>query len=332
VKAIARSVRGAARRLVHAAMNPLDPPIVVLVYHRVTSLSHDPLGLAVRPERFREQMRFLAARARTVRFETIGAEARGPAVAVTFDDGYADNWTEALPILEESGVPATFFVTSGYVGGEREFWWDELDALIPAEGPLPETYTPPSPTSAAAGGAPPSVAIAMRTAAERAAFRIKFQSTLRRLPPAPRESLLAALAAWSGRARSLRPEHRQLSVEEVGRLAARPLATIGSHGVSHTSFAALDPASRRAELETSKAALERWTGRAVTAFAYPFGERSDVLRDGAVEAAAAGYAVVALNQPGQARRGVDPRRIPRFVVRDWGVAEFERRLDDFRIA
>ena len=334
MRGIARSIRSGARRLAHAAMNPFDPPIVVLLYHRVASLARDPLGLAVRPERFREQMRFLAARARTVRFETIGAEARGPAVAVTFDDGYADNWTEALPILEEAGVPATFFVTTGYVGGAREFWWDELDALVPAGGPLPAAFTPPAPTPASAGAEPGAAppAIATRTEAERTALRRRLQEALRRLPPAPRESLLDGLAAWSGRGRSLRPDHRPLTLEELGRLAARPLATIGSHGVSHASFTALDPASRRAELEMSKASLERWTGRAVAAFAYPFGERSDVPRDGADEAAAAGYAVAALNQPGQARRGVDPRRIPRFVVRDWDLAEFGRRLDDFRIA
>jgi len=331
VKTIARSIRGAARRLAHAAMNPLDPPIVVLVYHRVTTLELDPLGLAVRPERFREQMRLLAARSRTVRFETIGMEARGPAVAVTFDDGYADNWTEALPILEATGVPACFFVASGYVGGPREFWWDELDALLPAEGALPESFTPPPSTPSTKGGLARAPA-PTRTAAERVALRSRLQKALRRLPPAPREALLDALAAWSGRGRSYRPAYRQLTLEELARLAACPLVTIGSHGVSHTSFAALDPAGRRAELAASKAALERWTGRAVTAFAYPFGERSDVPRGAADEAAAAGFAVVALNQPGQVRRGGDPRRVPRFVVRDWDASEFERRLDDFKIS
>jgi hypothetical protein len=59
-------------------------------------------------------------------------------VAITFDDGYADNLHNARPLLERYGMPATFFLTSGYIGREREFWWDELERLILQPGTLPE--------------------------------------------------------------------------------------------------------------------------------------------------------------------------------------------------
>jgi len=323
VKPALRAVRSAARRLAHAALNPIDPPILVLVYHRIAALADDPLGLAVRPARFRDQLRTLAAASAVVRFERLGERPAGPAVAVTFDDGYADNLTEALPILEETGIPACFFVASGYVGGAREFWWDELDRLIPERDALPASIALSGRTSEP---------VPTRTAAERSALKAQIRERLRRLPATSREALLDEIGAWSGRGRGVREAYRALTVAELARLAASPLATIGAHSVTHSSFAALDAEARRAELRDSKAALEAWTSRPVTAFAYPFGERSDVPREGAREASEAGFTVVALNQPGQVRRATDLLRVPRFVVRDWEVPEFERRLRGFRTA
>ena len=51
-------------------------------------------------------------------------------MAITFDDGYADNLQVAAPLLAERGLPATFFIVSGTIGSGREFWWDELEGLL----------------------------------------------------------------------------------------------------------------------------------------------------------------------------------------------------------
>src|SRR5262249_44705633 len=65
-----------------------------------------------------------------------GALRRGT-VVVTFDDGYADNATTALPLLERYDVPATCFVTTSAVASSREFWWDELERLLLERVDLP---------------------------------------------------------------------------------------------------------------------------------------------------------------------------------------------------
>ena len=105
----------AARRAGNRFVNLFDPPILVLAYHRVADLPLDPQALAVRPEHFRSQLRFLSEHYQILRLEDSWPRVEKPAAIVTFDDGYADNATAALPILEEEEVPATFFVSVGAV-------------------------------------------------------------------------------------------------------------------------------------------------------------------------------------------------------------------------
>jgi peptidoglycan/xylan/chitin deacetylase (PgdA/CDA1 family) len=127
---IARHAKSVVRRGLRQVANALDRPTLVLIYDRVTTLQTDPQQLAVGPEHFRAQLRRLKRHYRIDRFETPATDDGRRAVVITFDDGYADNCLEALPILEEEGVPATFFVSTGTIGTDREFCWDELERLL----------------------------------------------------------------------------------------------------------------------------------------------------------------------------------------------------------
>lgn len=99
----------------------------ILTYHRVND-SHPGDRLSVDPNEFRRQMKELADSGRPiVRLEQAVRALKttdalpSRAVAVTFDDGYRDNFDCALPILEEFGVPATFFVATSFIGVDRAF-------------------------------------------------------------------------------------------------------------------------------------------------------------------------------------------------------------------
>ena len=52
-------------------------------------------------------------------------------VVITFDDGYRDNLRNAAPELRQRGLPACFFVTSGFVDGTAAAWWDEEKGIVP---------------------------------------------------------------------------------------------------------------------------------------------------------------------------------------------------------
>jgi peptidoglycan/xylan/chitin deacetylase (PgdA/CDA1 family) len=114
--------------------------IPILMYHYVRTVDRnaDPLGynLSVTPEQFAVQLAWLAENGyETVRMDAAAACMRGEAacparaVALTFDDGYMDAYTAALPLLQERGFVATFYIVSGFVGRTGYMGWDELRAM-----------------------------------------------------------------------------------------------------------------------------------------------------------------------------------------------------------
>jgi peptidoglycan/xylan/chitin deacetylase (PgdA/CDA1 family) len=294
--------------------NALDAPVLVLLYHRVTRLARDPQQLAVQPENFRRQLQWLKARYPILRFAEPWHAAPRPAVVLTFDDGYADNAQQALPILEELGVPATFFVCTGNVDTRREFWWDEIERCLDAAPASARHFTLP----AQSGGEH----LASATAAERAALYEFLHRRLKTLPVAPREAALGALRAWAGVGEQGRESHRPLAVAELRALAESPWATVGAHGVSHAPLARLPREAQRAEIETSRSRLEAWIGRPVELFAYPFGGRADYDRESAALCRAAGFRKAAANLQSAWHRWHDEFHIPRCLVRDWDLPAF----------
>ncbi|MEA2562770.1 MAG: hypothetical protein QOH06_4274 [Acidobacteriota bacterium] len=108
----------------------LWPRAAVLVYHRISETQDDPYGQAVRPETFARHLEMLAREHPIVPLRNlVERRYKDGAVAITFDDGYADNLSEALPIAVK--VPVTVFVTVEPVLDGGKFWWDEIAGIEP---------------------------------------------------------------------------------------------------------------------------------------------------------------------------------------------------------
>jgi peptidoglycan/xylan/chitin deacetylase (PgdA/CDA1 family) len=322
---LARKLKSSVRSLLfgpcHALLNAIDPPVIVLVYHRVAALPADPEMLAVTPENFRAQMRFLKENATLVRFEEDWSRVSKPAVVVTFDDGYADNALQALPILEELEVPATFFVSTGQIGTNREYWWHELERIALEGRELPARFTLRDAKSAGSW--------TTTTGPERQVFYQEVVRFMNDADRAHREEWLDQIRSWAGVDAGDAGVNRSLTVEELRRLAQSPWVTIGAHTVSHSRLASLPRDAQREEIIASKRELEGWLGRKVPVFSYPFGRRCDYTGESIALCREAGFAKAAANFPGQAHRWTDPYQIPRHLVRDWTVAEFAARLRGF---
>jgi peptidoglycan/xylan/chitin deacetylase (PgdA/CDA1 family) len=303
--------------------NIFDPPVLVLTYHRVTRLQSDPQLLAVTPEHFRAQLQFLKEKFPIVRFEDNWSDIKKPAVVLTFDDGYADNALEALPVLEEMGVPATFFVSTGLIGANQEFWWDELDRILLGEWAFPESFAL---DNSRFGRTWPT-----GTIAERHKLYGEILPAMKQVDALRRDSWLTQLRRWAGAGEEWRESNRAMTVGELQRLGQSRLATIGAHAVMHTPLSSLSLAEQRKEIEESRKQLELWLGREVTVFSYPFGQRCDYTQESVDLCREAGFVKAAANFPGQAHRWTDCYQIPRLVIRNWPPAVFEKSLKRFWI-
>ena len=103
----------------------------VLVYHSISAPPEPMLGeIDISPERFAQQLRWLSRRRDVVPLvETLSERKKGRSVAITFDDGYRDNLTVALPLLEKFRLPMTLFVTAGFVDRDGYLSEEELREL-----------------------------------------------------------------------------------------------------------------------------------------------------------------------------------------------------------
>jgi peptidoglycan/xylan/chitin deacetylase (PgdA/CDA1 family) len=312
---------------------------VILMYHRVAQVTHDPWQLAVWPERFAAQIEALVQVRDVVPLCWLAAElARGRvprrAAAVTFDDGYADVLCEAKPVLDRCECPATVFLVTGAIGSARAFWWDELSRivfetpLLPTEleieiaGRVHRWRTDSRLTGSqndAAGDGP---------AVTREQLHDELWGLLRPLEPELRWELVMRLCTWAGIEIDANSAHRPLTAEEVRRLATPGFIDIGAHTVTHPVLPLLDEPDQRAEIEGSRAACEELIGQPIHTFAYPFGEFDDAA---AACVRAAGFACACTTQGGRISRESEFMRLPRFGVGNWTGADLVRRIMKKRV-
>jgi peptidoglycan/xylan/chitin deacetylase (PgdA/CDA1 family) len=313
----------AIRRARNLLLRTIDTPVVVLLYHRVAALASDPQQLAVSPDNFREQMVYLKKRYPLVRFEEDWSRVKSLTIAVTFDDGYADNFLNALPILEEVGIPATFFVSTGNLDTEYEYWWDELERIILGDLHLPENF------SLDDNG------LARRwltdNFAAREEFYAEFQPLMKNLVVERREEWLELLRQWSGAGVAGRRDYRAMTREELQHLARSKWVTVGAHSVTHSRLSALSEHQQSKEIYSSKSQLESMLGKTITTFSYPYGRKDDYNQISVRLCREAGFLKAASNFAGFAYHWTDALQIPRYLVRNWDVETFAARLKEIGV-
>ena len=312
----------------------------VLLYHRIAEPEHDPWSLAVSPAHFGEHMQVLREHAEVAPLSGLRSriEERGAPrclVAVTFDDGYADN-TGALAALEHDDVPATIFVIAGALGTTP--WWDRLAHLLLEAGTLPERmslvlegtaierslggsaiYDPRAYDSNRGWRA------GMEQPTPRHALYLELWRLLQPMRHPERERALDEIGAWAS-ATLQSDDARLLTRDELGALAAHPLIDIGGHTITHPRLSALTPAEQRDEIAGGKRLVEEIVGTRLTSFAYPFGRPEDLTSETVSAVRDAGFDVACANYSGTVRASSDRYRLPRAYVHDCDGDEFERSL------
>lgn len=281
---------------------PPRQSLTILVFHRVLS-APDPL----RPgdpdmAQFGRWMRLIAKGfsvlplIEAVNLLDVGRLPRR-ACCITFDDGYADNLTVALPILEQLGLPFTVFVATDYLDGGRMFNDAVIDAIRFTELSMLDLR------HLQLGLHP------LRTDAERLSAVSAILSNVKFRDPRVREAQVAEIvrAAECG---SLPPDI-MLTSGQLRELSRRGVE-IGGHTAAHAIVATLGDREALGEMTRGKRRLEALIDRPVTSFAYPNGRPGRDYQPRHVEMVrAAGFERAVSTRHGVCDRATDRLQLPR---------------------
>ncbi len=290
-------------KLALAAAGTLDRRLSVVLFHRVIS---EPDALLVHEpdiRRFAQQLAWLQASFKILALpdaleRLYSGRLPTGALAISFDDGYRDNVLNALPVLEQYGLPATFFVTSGYLEGGM-MWNDRVVQAV--------RYWP-TPTIELTGHGLGVYALA----SGRAQVVEQLLQTIKYRAYPERDAIAEELYIRSGAP----PMRMMMDEQEIRRLRSAGM-TIGGHTANHPILHAMSRAGAEREIVENKTALEAILGEQIELFAYPNGKpfrdfdgrEIEILRQ-------SGYRYALTTSDGTADRHTPTFQIPRFTPWD----------------
>ena len=246
---------------------------IILLYHGVTRSKPRGIenysGKHIRAEIFEKQMEYLShhtsvmsLRELTRRIEEKTLLPRS--AAVTFDDAFKNVHDAALPILKKYQIPATFFISTGYVGTQRLVWADRLEYLINHARSEAVELKPDD----------QKIHLPLTTKDQKIDAVTRIKAWLKSVGPKARYAFLDELAqsthapAYQGGI----PDYENLDWNDVKNLDAPPHYEIGGHTVNHEILSYLDPEPLKFEIKQCLRDLQNAAGHPIDLFSYPEGQ------------------------------------------------------------
>lgn len=275
----------------------------ILIYHRVLAIQ-DPL-LPDIPDRldFERQMIFIRRYFNVLSLgEAVAALATRTlperALCVTFDDGYADNFHVALPVLEKLGIPAAVFVATDFLDGGIMFNDVVIEIVRRSVGPVLDLST---------------FGLDLFDVSDTPRRRLAINTLIGKikyLPSKERAKIAHDIQAYVG----INLQHDFMMTRSQVREMLKRGITIGAHTMSHPILSNTDEVSAERELHGSKTELENIIGRSVDFFAYPNGKPGqDYLASHAKVVRDCGFTAAFTTAPGSVTGFDDPMQIPRYT-------------------
>jgi peptidoglycan/xylan/chitin deacetylase (PgdA/CDA1 family) len=128
---------------------------------------------------------------------------------------------------------------------------------------------------------------------------------------------------------TFRTSHGSISREEVIAMVSSSLIEIGAHTHTHPQLSALSKNEQFHEIKTSQEVIEKLIGKKVALFSYPFGSKTDYTAESINICKELGFEACCATFSGQVRINSDLYQLPRFVVRNWDINSFNKRLGFF---
>lgn len=290
--------------------------LTVLIFHRVLDQSDELLSEVPDAAQFAALMSVVRNCFNVVGLEEgalglVSGDVPPRAAAITFDDGYSDNFRVALPILRRFGLTATFFVATGYLDGGR-MWndtviesvrrWRGMDLDLRSLG-LGQHE--------------------LRTMADRRSAIAALLARLKYMDHSQRNETVEIIGDLCG---AELPAYLMMTSGQVRDLVSHGMS-IGSHTVSHPIMSRIGMRAAEREIADSKEALEAITGQRIATFAYPNGRPNTDYRMEHVELVQKlGYRAAVSASIGVASARSDPYQLPRIAPWRLDARGFRRQM------
>ncbi len=271
---------GALDMVLRARAKSRLPVLTILTYHSVSDVALDyPCDAEVvdaTPAQFRDHLELLQQRFNVIGVDELVAAYRGKslppnAAMITFDDGYRSCHDVVLPMLQEYGLRATFFIATEYVKARRLYWWDRINFLLKSTDKFVIEIDYPQPMRFDLRKAD-SIQRVLRVVKDQA--RLDLDRYLDVLTE-------ASGVSWSDAVERELADRLIMNWDDIRRLRDAGM-DVESHTRRHRVLQTLSPESLAEELAGSREDLERELGRPVRTVAYPVGHsvmgRPDICR------------------------------------------------------
>jgi peptidoglycan/xylan/chitin deacetylase (PgdA/CDA1 family) len=330
-------------KILHRIKKRWQSKTVILMYHRIDETPCDPWELAVHPKHFEEQLQFLKQHGHVVSMEELTTSLsnktlKNKTVALTFDDGYLDNFTQAAPLLDKYRLPATFYITTGGIGTNDQFWWDELQDLILLNDSLPKQFHltindenidfdlgDEHQLNQKLKDQIKSWNAEQASIDKRTELYFTIWKNLRVCEPVIRKKYLQDIRNWAGK--QSERSGQMMNWEQVQSLSKNQLFSIGGHTVNHPALGAHPINIQKQEIVHGADTLRKMISKDIMGFAYPHGNYNhdtiSILKE-------VGFNYAVTTESTSLSDKSKQFELPRFQVKNWNGNDFIKHIQQWQ--
>lgn len=238
----------------------------ILTYHRIVEnknqINSEINSISVTTETFEGQIKLLKKKFNIVSIDEILKidNKFKNNLAITFDDGYKDNLTNAVPILEKYDVPATIYVTTRFLENKWDMWWYEIEKIIWQKDKLDFNFLNKE------------YCFDLKEENNKKKCYKKLSLLFKNLSYLEQNKLLEQITKTKERVQF---KNKILDKSDLIELSQKKNITIGSHTHTHANLAILNDDECKKELLLSKQILENILNKEIAHFAFPYGSKKD---------------------------------------------------------